>query len=170
MSLSIRPAEPSDAPALAAALLRNRAYTQPREPRRDASYYTAEAQAERLAAPGTRMWFAVDRERIAAAATLSGIARGPFCSANLGYWVDEEYAGKGLATRLVEEVCRAAREELGLHRVEAGTMLDNAASQRVLAKTGFERYGTAPRYLHIDGEWRDHHIFQRILHDDPPAP
>jgi ribosomal-protein-alanine N-acetyltransferase len=27
----------------------------------------------------------------------------------------------------------------------------------------------APRYLHIDGQWRDHRMFQRILHDGPPA-
>lgn len=46
-------------------------------------------------------------------------------------------------------------------------MVDNAASQRVLAKCGFEEFGLAPRYLHIDGEWRDHRLFQRVLHDGP---
>lgn len=77
--------------------------------------------------------------------------------------------GQGTGDGAVEEVCRIAREELGLHRVEAGTLVDNTASQRVLAKAGFEQYGTAPKYLHINGAWRDHRLFQRLLHDDPPT-
>jgi len=54
-----------------------------------------------------------------------------------------------------------------LHRVEAGTLLHNTASQRVLERCGFEYYGTAPRYLFIRGAWRDHRLYQRILHDKP---
>ncbi|MFB7375088.1 GNAT family N-acetyltransferase [Streptomyces sp. NPDC056222] len=165
--IPIRPATPADAPALAAALLRNREHMRPWEPHRAEAYYTAGGQAVRLA-DGGRRWFAVDGAEIVASATLSGIALGPFRSASLGYWVDADHTGRGLATRLVEEVCRAAREELGLHRIEAGTVLANHASQRVLAKSGFEHIGTAPHYLHIDGAWRDHHLYQRILHDDPP--
>ncbi|GHJ90516.1 GCN5 family N-acetyltransferase [Streptomyces sp. NE5-10] len=165
--VAIREARDTDAGALAQALARNRAYMRPWEPDRSQRYYTAEAQAERLA-DGGRRWFAVDGERIVGAAILSGIVLGPFRSASLGYWVDPGYGGRGLATALTEEVIRASRDTLGLHRIEACTLLDNHASQRVLAKCGFERIGTAPRYLHIAGEWRDHHLFQRILHDQAP--
>ncbi|MFJ5833904.1 GNAT family N-acetyltransferase [Streptomyces sp. NPDC093089] len=167
VGVEVRAGGAGDAGELAAALVRNRRYMAPREPYRAEGYYTAEAQAERLADGGVR-WFAVDGERIVGAAILSGIVRGPFCSASLGYWVDEAYTGRGVASALVDEVCRAAREELGLHRIEACTMLDNHASQRVLEKGGFVRIGTAPRYLHIAGDWRDHHLFQRVLHDGPP--
>ncbi|MET9673292.1 GNAT family protein [Streptomyces sp. NPDC006482] len=163
----IRPADPGDASALAAALLRNRAHMKPWEPYRPERYYTAEGQAERLADGGVR-WFAVEGETVIGSATLSGIVLGPFRSGSLGYWVDREHTGRGLATALVEEACRTAREELGMHRIEACTVLDHHVSQRVLAKSGFARIGTAPRYLHIDGEWRDHQLFQRLLHDDPP--
>jgi ribosomal-protein-alanine N-acetyltransferase len=52
--------------------------------------------------------------------------------------------------------------ELGLHRLEAGTLVDNAASRRVLEKNGFEHIGLARRYLHIGGDWRDHLLFQRV--------
>lgn len=97
-----------------------------------------------------------------------GITLGAFRSGNLGYWVDAAYNGRGLATGAVELVCQAAGERLGLHRIEAGTLVRNLASQRVLGKAGFELIGTAPRYLHIDGEWRDHLLFQRILNDRPP--
>ncbi|MEV6654103.1 GNAT family protein [Streptomyces sp. NPDC051219] len=96
-------------------------------------------------------------------------ALGPFRSAGLGSWIDADCTGRGLATAAVEYVCRATREELGLHRVGAGTLLENAASQRVLVKAGFEPFGTARDYLHINGAWRDHRLFQRILHDGPPV-
>lgn len=165
--VEVRAAEAEDARALAEALERNRGHMRATEPYRPERYYTAEAQAERLA-DGGRRWFAVEGERIVGAAILSGIVLGPFRSASLGYWVDGERTGRGIASLLVAEVLRASRDELGLHRIEASTLLDNHASQRVLAKAGFEPIGTAPRYLHIAGAWRDHHLFQRILHDRPP--
>lgn len=55
--------------------------------------------------------------------------------------------------------------ELGLHRVQAATLLNNAGSQRVLEKNGFERIGVARRYLRIAGKWQDHVLFQRIAED-----
>ena len=44
---------------------------------------------------------------------------------------------------------RVAFVELGLHRIEAGTLLDNVASQRVLERNGFVRFGVALGYLNI---------------------
>ncbi|MFJ3904071.1 GNAT family N-acetyltransferase [Streptomyces sp. NPDC090025] len=168
----VRAADPGsadDAELLAAAVRRVRTYLKPWEPYRAEVYYTAEGQAARLA-DGGRRWFAVDEAdgAVVGLLTVSGIVLGPFRSGSVGYWVDPAAGGRGVATGLLREVCRAAPEELGLHRLEACTLLDNHASQRVLAKCGFTRIGTAPRYLHIDGEWRDHHLFQRVLHDDPP--
>ena len=73
-----------------------------------------------------------------------------------------EVNGRGIATHAVGEVCRWAFGEAGLHRLEAGTLLDNHASQKVLAKNGFEQIGIARRYLLINGDWRDHVLFQRV--------
>ena len=95
---------------------------------------------------------------------LSGIVRGPFQNAGLGYWVDAGYAGKGLATAAVQAIVRVARDDLGLHRVEASTLLHNHGSQRVLRKAGFEHIGMAPSYLRIAGTWQDHNLYQVILH------
>jgi len=62
----------------------------------------------------------------------------------------------------VGEVLRLAFGELGLHRVQAATLLHNTGSQRVLKRNGFTRIGVAPRYLRIAGEWQDHVLFQRL--------
>jgi len=77
--------------------------------------------------------------------------------------------GKGLATRAVEVVAGVADTELKLHRIEASTLTDNVASQRVLQRTGFAQIGSAPNYLHIAGVWRDHNLYQRILNDRQPG-
>ncbi|MFG2878240.1 GNAT family N-acetyltransferase [Streptomyces sp. NPDC048337] len=167
-----------DAAGLAEAFARNREYMAPTEPVRPDSYYTERGQLARIEEllaerDGGRLVPYVFVEKatgaVIGAINLGSIALGPLCSGGVGYWVDTAWHGKGLATAAVEEVCRVARDEVGLHRVEAGTLVGNLASQRVLRKAGFEEYGLAPRYLHVDGAWRDHRLFQRLLHDDPPG-
>lgn len=52
--------------------------------------------------------------------------------------------------------------DLSLHRIEAGTLLDNVASQRVLERNGFVRFGVAPGYLKIAGVWQEHALYQAL--------
>ena len=76
--------------------------------------------------------------------------------------MDEGHTGRGLASAALAEIVDFGFGELELHRLEAGTLVDNVASQRVLEKNGFERFGLAKRLLLIAGEWRDHVLFERI--------
>jgi ribosomal-protein-alanine N-acetyltransferase len=163
----------SDAPELAAALAANRKFLAPYEPFRPEDYYTAEGQRAyleevlRTTATGlTLPHVIVEDGRIVGRITLSGITRGPFQSASVGYWVAESANGRGVASAALARILRVAFEEMGLHRIEAGTLVHNAASQRVLERNGFRRYGLAPRYLKIDGDWRDHILFQRLADDE----
>lgn len=171
----MRPATPDDAHGLARARLRSRAHLEPWEPTRPEDYFTPRAQAARLRGQleecraGRAAPWVLDREGdIVGSLTLSEITLGPFRSGRLGYWIDVDHIGHGLATAAVTRACAAADTELGLHRIEAGTLLDNVPSQRVLAKCGFEEFGVAPEYLHINGAWRDHRLFQRILNGRTP--
>ncbi|WP_326670288.1 MULTISPECIES: GNAT family N-acetyltransferase [unclassified Streptomyces] len=171
----LRPLTLADAGPRAESLTRSRTYMRPWEPVRPEAFYTEQGQRERLAdaladreAGRAMTWTLADaQDRAIGGFSLNALVLGPFRSATLGYWVDVAFAGRGLATAAVRLICELARDELRLHRIEAGTVVDNTASQRVLAKCGFEEFGMAPRYLHIDGEWRDHRLFQRILHDGP---
>ena len=158
----IRPLTPDDAGELAALLVENRAFLAPFEPPRDVRFYTVEGQLERLERDDKHAFAILDEERIAGTATLSHVVRGPLQSANLGYWVAERVNGRGLATEAVGALIPVAFGKLGLHRLEAGTLTDNLASQRVLVKNGFERIGLARGYLHIGGDWRDHILFQLL--------
>ncbi len=64
-------------------------------------------------------------------------------TAELGYRVAQHVAGCGVATAAVHELCLLARVRHGLHTLRAATSLENAASQRVLTKTGFVPAGPA---------------------------
>ncbi|MER6070475.1 GNAT family protein [Streptomyces sp. NPDC001817] len=167
----------ADAGALCAAYVDNRDHLRPWEPRRPESFFTEAGQRERidgqlrLFSEGGLVPFVFQAAdgRIVGTITLNGIIRGALSSSPVGYWVAAGQQSRGLATAAVRRVCRIAREVVGLHRIEASTLLGNTGSQRVLAKCGFEPIGLAPKYLHIDGAWRDCRLFQRILHDDDPA-
>ena len=158
----IRPLTVHDAGELAALLVENRAFLAPFEPPRDERFYTIDGQLERIERENKHAFAILDEERIAGTATLSRVIHGPLQSANLGYWVAERANGRGLATKAVGALIPIAFGELGLHRLEAGTLTDNLASQRVLEKNGFERIGLARGYLHIGGAWRDHILFQLL--------
>lgn len=167
----------TDAAALAAAYVRNRSHLAPWEPIRDEEFFTERGQSAvltvleeyRRAGRAARWVLADPAGAIVGSMTLNSIVLGPFRNADLGYWIDGGLTGRGLASAAVELVCGMAANDLGLHRIQAGTCLDNVASQRVLAKCGFEPIGMAPNYLHIAGQWRDHRLFQRILHDREPG-
>jgi ribosomal-protein-alanine N-acetyltransferase len=96
--------------------------------------------------------------------------RGAFQSCSLGYWVSADANGRGLATRAVREIAGIAFGGLGLHRIQAATLLDNARSQRVLERNGFVRIGMAPAYLNIAGRWQDHFLYQLIAGGARSAP
>ncbi|HEV2992933.1 MAG TPA: GNAT family protein [Acidimicrobiia bacterium] len=88
--------------------------------------------------------------------SLGSVQRGPFQSANVGYWIDLEHAGRGYMPEAVAVVLRFAFEDLGLHRVEAAIVPRNVKSRRVAEKLGLRDEGTSQRFLQIRGAWEDH--------------
>jgi ribosomal-protein-alanine N-acetyltransferase len=166
----LRPVQESDAPALAAAFQDNRAYLAPWEPIRPDDFYTVAGQQEVIARrqaeleAGTSLPMVLaGKGGILGLLTFSSIVRGAFQNAHVGYWTAQRAQGAGLMTAAVATGINVARDDLGLHRLEAATLLHNVASQRVLDKNGFEAYGTARAYLRIAGLWQDHRMYQLIL-------
>ena len=163
----------SDAEALAAVLVRTRGFLEPWEPVRPDSYFTVEGQQRAVAdslqryANGTMHPHVIldDDCAVVGRINLNNIVRAAFQSASLGYWLAEEAGGRGLATQAVAEMLVVAFDELGLHRVEAGTIPENKRSQAVLLRNGFEQFGYAPRYLNIAGRYTDHLLFQKLADD-----
>ena len=64
-------------------------------------------------------------------------------TAELGYRVARQVAGRGVATATVQELCRLAAAQYGLRTIRAAVTHDNVASQKVLTKAGFVPAGPA---------------------------
>ena len=166
--MDIRSFRMSDVPELVDLRVRTRAFNTPYEPRRSKAFFSPAGQrAEVLrdidAWDSDRMYaFAVvEREsgRLCGRVALANLVRGAWESCTLGYFVDEACNGRGYATEAVGLAVDFAFGPARLHRVQAAVMPHNARSVRVLEKNGFRREGFAPRYLRLDGEWRDHDLF-----------
>ena len=98
--------------------------------------------------------------------TLANIRRGVAQAGSIGYWIGQPYARNGYMSAALRALVPFCFGTLRLHRLEAACIPTNAASIRLLEKTGFSREGYARSYLCINGAWHDHLLYAR-LKDDP---
>jgi ribosomal-protein-alanine N-acetyltransferase len=108
-------------------------------------------------------------EAIAGVVNVSEIVRGAFQSAFVGYYAFTPHARKGYLREGLGLTVRHAFDELGLHRLEANVRPENVASVRLIRSLGFEPRSRSPRYLSLDGDWRDHVGFVRLREPGPPV-
>lgn len=83
-------------------------------------------------------------------------------SAELGYWLGEDYWGRGIATAAVRRICEYGFGALDLVRIFALPMAHNASSQRVLEKAGFVREGVLRNACIKDGKILDEIMYAKI--------
>ncbi|NLH70862.1 MAG: GNAT family N-acetyltransferase [Brooklawnia sp.] len=91
--------------------------------------------------------------------SVAGIVEGSARSAAIGYWIDRQYAGRGIVPTAVALACDYCWQVMRLHRIEISIRPENGRSLRVVEKLGFREEGLRPRFLHINGDWRDHRVF-----------
>jgi ribosomal-protein-alanine N-acetyltransferase len=95
--------------------------------------------------------------RIVGTFNISGIVRGYFQSAYLGYEVFTPYQGNGYMSKGLTLLLEEAFENLNLHRLEANIQPENLASIRLVSNAGFIKEGFSKHYLKVGGlEWKDH--------------
>lgn len=97
--------------------------------------------------------------------TVGNIVRRAFCSAHVGYWIDQGHAGRGITPTALAMVCDHAFTVGGLHRIEVNIQPHNKASRRVVEKLGFREEAMYKSYLYINGEWRDHIGYGMTIED-----
>lgn len=131
---------------------------------------TYSAMVRRLRAEGregrTMPFVVTYQDALVGQLTVGGISWGSLRSAYIGYWVDQRVAGRGIiptAVAMATDHCFS----IGLHRIEINIRPENMASRRVVEKLGFRPEGLRPRYLHIDGDWRDHLSFALTVDEVP---
>jgi len=123
-------------------------------------YFAMVKILNREARHGRSFSFAIWNEKnLIGQISLGGVIYGAMRGGHIGYWIDRNFANRGYTTKAVEMLTQYAFDVLKLHRVEINLRPENAASRRVAEKAGYVYEGERPRYLHIDGQWRDHICF-----------
>lgn len=173
--VTVRPLARSDAAAWRAARQANVAWlvawdatVPPGVDERPTTFPRLVRRLRRQARQGTTYPFAIDVDgRFAGQVTLNNVVRGSALFGSVGYWIDRRYAGRGAVPRAVALVVDHAFAHLGLHRVEVAIRPENSNSLRVVEKLGMREIGYAPKYLHIDGDWRDHRLYALTREERP---
>lgn len=91
--------------------------------------------------------------------SIAEVSGGALQACQIGYWVSEHVAGRGIAPTALALAIDYVFEELRLHRIEVCIRPENAASLRVVEKLGLAYEGRRRDYIHIDGKWCDHDCF-----------
>jgi ribosomal-protein-alanine N-acetyltransferase len=175
LPVSLRPVRVKDAAAWRDTRVRNAAWLRPWEPtnpetplyRSSLGPYVSMARTMRREARQglTVPWVVTFGGRFVGQLTVGSIVWGSARSAQVGYWIDEACAGRGITPTALAMAMDHCFFVIGLHRVEATIRPENHASRRVVEKLGFREEGLRRRSLHIDGAWRDHLCYAMTAED-----
>ena len=167
---SIRLIEPDDAKALAAHLSRDAEAFARWDPERAPDFYIPAEQrilieAALISHHKGEVWPGVvlADDVVIGRVTVQNILHRAWRKAELGYWIAYPYQGQGHATRAVGLAVAMMATELGLHRAEAITQMDNLGSQHVLRSNGFLPCGVLRSRIFTAGAWRDEILWERLL-------
>jgi ribosomal-protein-alanine N-acetyltransferase len=173
--VGLRPVQVKDAAVWRETRVRNAAWLRPWEPtnpetplyRSSLGPYIAMARTMRREARQglTLPWVITYGGRFAGQLTVGSVIWGSARSAQVGYWIDEACAGRGVTPTALAMAVDHCFFVVGLHRVEATIRPENHASRRVVEKLGFREEGLRRRSLHIDGLWRDHLCYALTVED-----
>lgn len=168
--VAVRNFIPDDAEDLLDYYIRNEEHLRNFEPSRDKNFYTIETQRKILLESYRHLMSGISSDlgiyigkKLIGKVKLSNIVYGVFKSGILGYSIDKDYQGKGYMKEAVRLILDYAKNYLDLHRIEASVLVDNCKSKGVLLSCGFEEVGINKKYLYINGKWRDHITFVRII-------
>ena len=171
--ITIRPIRVRDARALERVLMSNRKWLRRWEATHPEAIGALDVRGSirgllQYARTGAGLPFLIEVDgQIAGQLNVSGIAYGSVSSATIGYWVAEEFAGRGATPTAVALATDYCFRSLRLHRMEICIRPENGPSLRVVEKLGFRYEGLRRRYIHIDGGWRDHFCFALTVEDVP---
>lgn len=169
----LRPIRVRDARALEHELIESRAWLRPWEatsPNAPLHWDTRGSIRSllRSAREGAGLPFIIETEgRIAGQLNVSSMSYGSLASATIGYWVGAGFAGRGLTPTAVALATDHVFFTVGLHRIEICIRPENEPSLRVVEKLGFRYEGLRRRYIHINGDWRDHFCFALTVEEVP---
>ena len=82
--------------------------------------------------------------------------------ASIGYWLGEEYQGKGIVTKACKEVIKHGFTELGLNRIEIKCATGNTRSQAIPERLGFTKEGILRQAELVNGQFHDLYLYSLL--------
>lgn len=171
--VTLRPIRARDAKPLERVLLANRSWLRQWEATYPGGGSVVDARASirnllAHARAGNALPFVIEHEgQLVGQLNVSSITFGSLSSATIGYWVAQEVAGRGITPVSVALATDYCFSTLHLHRMEICIRPENAPSLRVVEKLGFRYEGLRRRFIHINGDWRDHFAFALVAEEVP---
>ena len=171
--VTIRPIRVRDARTLERELIDNRSWLRKWEATNPHGPLSFDVRAsirslQQNARAGLGLPFVIEYDgELAGQLNVSSISYGSLSSATIGYWVSERFAGKGVTPTAVALATDHSFFGVGLHRMEICIRPENDPSLRVVEKLGFRYEGLRRRYIHINGDWRDHFCFALTVDELP---
>lgn len=77
----------------------------------------------------------------------------------IGYWLGDNYVGKGLATLACKQLIDHAFNDLNLRKVEINVATKNSKSKAIPERLGFKQEGIIRNYEYLNGEYHDRVIY-----------
>jgi len=150
-------------------LCRNREFHRKWSQTHNDSYFTERTQRDYIKYDGGEyragrlvpLWITYkdDPHKIIGRVSFFNFAYGGMMSCSVGYHLDEEETGKGVATEALSNACAMIMDYMNIHRIEAFILPYNERSLALIKRCRFIYEGKRVSYMHINGEWEDHEAF-----------
>ncbi len=85
--------------------------------------------------------------------------------AEISYDLDQKYWGKGIMSKVMQQILKYGFEVMGIERIQASTVKENNLSIKILARNGFKLDGTLRHYRLHNGKYYDIEMYSKLRND-----
>ena len=83
----------------------------------------------------------------------------------IGYWLGQDYQGKGITTRAVQALIDYGFDVLNLNRIDIRAAVENKASRAIPERLGFKQEGLLRQTEWLYDHYVDHVVYGMLAHE-----
>ena len=109
--------------------------------------------------------FDLEQDVLLGGINISNVQRGISQTANIGYWLGEEFTNQGYMNEAMIAILPFLFEQMKFNRVQAYTLPENKRSRNLLHKLNFREEGLIRKCMKINDIWRDHILYSKLAEE-----